>query len=126
MFRNYFLKELIGDIRKALNIIEFRVNGKKISCKKLSSTETKKSNKLKKSTNTMSYSLVEHYDIYQYIGKIMYSKRLIDQECTKWTNIEKILLPKACQKFFRPFPPKENLSELAAANMLNGTLVSFI
>lgn len=111
---NTQIKIYLGDIRKALNIIEFRINGKKKN-----STGTTAALKLKLLTNP----IYEHYDIFKYLGKIMYAKRL-DTENLKWTNLERILLPKARKKFARPFPPKENLSELAAANPISGSLVN--
>lgn len=96
------------------------MNGKKLNYKKSTSSTIKLKKKL-----TNPAPPIEHYDLYHYIGKIMYAKRLNDQICTKWTNLEKILLPKARQKFGRPYPPKENLNEMGLMNMLNGTLVSF-
>uniref|UniRef100_A0A915ERY3 Cell cycle checkpoint protein RAD17 n=1 Tax=Ditylenchus dipsaci TaxID=166011 RepID=A0A915ERY3_9BILA len=95
-----------GDLRKTLNMIEFFAIGRPLSLNLLASADA-------------------HFDLFHFIGKIMYAKRATNST-DSWMKSEEKLLPKARRKI-RMFPPKEDLNELADSNFISGKfLTSYI
>ncbi|KAH7727297.1 CRE-HPR-17 protein [Aphelenchoides avenae] len=92
-----------GDIRAALNAIEYSQTGSKL-------------------LHADSVQSPKHLDFFHFIGKLLYAKRA-EAVDDKWTRAES-LLRNECRHLARDVPPKDDLNELLASSFMSGANVA--
>lgn len=94
---------ILGDIRLAINTLEFAV-----------------------SRSLFNSSLIPSFTnilFYNFIGKILYSKRA-ESELTSWNKSEQLLRPNLVQHWSRSLPPKDDIHNLLKSAGISGSRVS--
>lgn len=106
---NFSFKSLIniylGDLKSAMSLLEFcRVNEKMVNSDFVCTSDTP-------------------IDIFHFLGKILYAKRL-DVKNKAWNDVEGKLAENVKPEYRRKFSPKDDLSELSRASTLSNSAVS--
>ncbi|KAL3093228.1 hypothetical protein niasHT_022678 [Heterodera trifolii] len=111
-----------GDIRRALNTLLFSL------------IKTDRSKRIDaENCRPKQLSTQKPLELFHFIGKILYAKRIEEKSGVKnnqierWKRTEQRLGQKLCEKYGRPMPPKDELNQLIAAAPIGGqSLIGFI